>query len=121
MSSTPIPSFKENVSRLLGLLAFVCGNLVNRASRKQSHVATSTTEGQIPAVQNVVNETEYIRMLVKELGFNELLKDSNTILNPNLSEIASFASKEKHEKNKQHKNRMNLVICSIEEKLLVGA
>ena len=78
-------SFEENVSRM-GLLAFVCSNLVSWAS--QSRVATSTTEGQILAVQNVVSETEYIGMLVKELGFNELLKDSTTILNHNLSEIA---------------------------------
>ena len=57
-------------------------------------------------------------MLVEELGFSELLKNSTTILNDNLSAIASLACGGKHEKNKQYKNRMNRFICAIEEELV---
>ena len=57
-------------------------------------------------------------MLVEELGFSGLLKNSTTILNDNLSAIASLASGGKHEGNKQYKNRMNPVIRVIEEELV---
>ena len=110
-------SFEDEVSRV-GMLAFVGGNLVSWTSRKQTRVATSTSESEILAVHDAVNEVEYLRLLFEELGFDDLVQSSATVLNDNLSAKASFQSGGKFDKNKHYKNRLNRVIRAIEEEIV---
>ena len=107
-------SFKEDKSRM-GILTFVCGNLVSWMSKKQQRVVTSTSESEILAVCDSINEIEFVVELLKEIGFEHLCARPCAVFNDNLSAKASVNNGGKFENNKHYRPRLNRIIRAVEE------
>ena len=107
-------SFGEKASRV-GLLVFVSGNLVSWQSHKQDRVATSTSESEILAVHDSLNEIEFVTNLAGELGCDHLVPRPATVYNDNLSAKSSIETGGKFDKNKAYRNRLNRIIQAVED------
>ena len=110
-------SFEEDVSKV-GMISFLGGNAVSWLSRKQQRVATSTCESEILAVLDSVNEVEYLRNLLVELGFEEIVRNPTTIFNDNMSARHSLETGGDMAKNKHYRNRTNRIVRAIDDKLI---
>ena len=110
-------SFEEAVSKI-GMITFLCGNPISWLSKKQQRVVTSTCESEILAVLDSVNEVEYFKCLLSELGFDELVSDAVTVFNDNMSAKHTLETGGDLAKNKHFRNRVNRIIRAIDDKLV---
>ena len=110
-------NFEANISKL-GILAFVNGNLVSWTSKKQQRVVTSTCESEILSILDSVNEVEYLKCLIDELGFGHLVEDAVTIFNDNLSAKHTLETGGDFSKNRHYRNRVNRIIRAIDDRLV---
>ena len=111
-SSSPIPfgfsdaSFahpivKEGRRSPSGYIFFMSGGPVSWSSKRQSTVATSSTEAEYIGQFNAAREAIWIRTFLQELGYRDLIKDPLVIKADNspaqsLSKDPTIHSKAKH-------------------------
>ena len=100
------------------MLTFVNGNPISWLSRKQQRVATSTCESEILAVLDAVNEVEYFKCLLDELGFSELVDEAVTVFNDNMSAKNSLSTGGDYSNNKHYRNRVNRIVRAVDDKLV---
>lgn len=110
-------SFEEKNSRH-GLLAFIGNNLVSWISRKQYRVATSTCEAEILSILDAVNEAEYLRSLLIELEFTDLIERPITIYNDNKSAQGTITTGGDFSKSRHYRNRVNRITFAVDDRLV---
>ena len=65
-----------------------------------------------------MNEVEYFKCLLSELGFDELVSDAVTVFNDNMSAKHTLETGGDLAKNKHFRNRVNRIIRAIDDKLV---
>ena len=110
-------NFEEKNSKH-GLMAFVNGNIVSWISRKQQRVATSTCEAEVLSVLDAVNEAEYLRSLLDELGRSEITSEPATIYNDNKSAQGTVMTGGDFSKNRHYRGSVHRVQFAMDDGLV---
>jgi hypothetical protein len=85
------------------------------ASKKQSIVAQSTAESEYSALSEATNEATYLRQLIEEIGYRELVGTMITIYNDNMSAIKLTQNPMFHKSTKHIGIRIHNVRQQVEE------
>jgi hypothetical protein len=89
---------KDDRKSTAGHCVYVNNNLISWCTRKQSVVATSTTEAELIAVYEVVKEMEWMSMLLTEMGYR--VRKPMTVWCDNLSTIQITKHATNHDRTK---------------------
>ena len=95
------PIVKEGRRSPSGYIFFMAGGPVSWSSKRQSTVATSSTEAEYIGQFNAAREAIWIRNFLEELGYRDLIKDPLIIKADNtgaqsLSQDSTIHSRAKH-------------------------
>ena len=89
---------KEDRKSISGFLATINGAAISWSSKKQTSVATSSTEAEYMALSGAVKEIIWIQRMFKELG--RTLEDEKIIYEDNQGAIALAKNPEQHARTK---------------------
>lgn len=89
---------KDDRKSTAGHCVYMNNNLITWCTRKQSIVATSTTEAELIAVFEVVKEMEWMSMLLTEMGYR--LRKPMTVWCDNRSTVCITKNDSDHDRTK---------------------
>ena len=101
-----------------GICTFLCGNLIDWSSRKQSSVALSTCEAETLAIRNESCNILYMRGLLDELGLKCLVASPTIIYNDNLSASLTLKDGGAFHRNNHYRIRVNFLRDLINQRLI---
>jgi hypothetical protein len=90
----------EDRRSISGMVITLANGTVSYQSKKQSTVATSTTESEYVAAANAVKELIWIKSLLKELGREDEAEGQDTLLSDSQGAIALGRNPEYHARTK---------------------
>jgi Reverse transcriptase (RNA-dependent DNA polymerase)/Integrase core domain/GAG-pre-integrase domain len=108
----------EDRKSISGMVITLGGGAVSYQSKKQSTVATSTTEAEYMAVANAVKEVIWIQLLLKELGRYGHVDGQDMLYSDNQAAIALAHNPEYHARTKHIDVQYHFIRECIENKVI---
>jgi len=91
---------------------------INWICKRQKTISTSTCEAEVNSILEAVNEAEFLRNLITEIGYSNLVKEPTVIYNDNQSANISSITGGRFQTNRHYRMRLGRIKESIENKLV---
>lgn len=109
---------KMDSKSISGICTFLCGNLIDWSSRKQSTVALSTCEAETLAIRNESCSILFMRGLLEEIGLKCFVTRPTVILNDNLSASLTLKDGGAFHRNNHYRIRVNFIRDLVNQQML---